>query len=302
MSWLLQEGADRSAAGDRLAALWKRPGIVRIPGAHDALSAVIARDAGFESLYLSGGALSASLALPDLGMMTQEELVGQTRSIVRASGLPLVVDGDTGYGEALNVMRLCRELEEAGAAAVQLEDQVLPKKCGHLSDKLLNDPESMCAKIAAARKARRHLRIIARTDAMASEGLDSAIERARAYIAAGADAIFPEALTEEAHFRAFSEALDVPLLANMTEFGKTPYYTAEQFESWGFKMVIWPVTSLRAAAGIVRDLYAHLAAQGSQEGFLERLMSRKDIYRHIGYSEYEALDGSIAASVVPDTE
>jgi len=301
MSWLLQDGADRTAAGDRLAALWERPGIVRIPGAHDALSAVIARDTGFESLYLSGGALSASLALPDLGMMTMEELVGEVRSIVRASALPLVVDGDTGYGEALNVMRLCRELEEAGAAAVQLEDQVLPKKCGHLSDKLLNDREAMCAKIAAARKARRHLRIIARTDAMASEGLDAAIARAQAYVDAGADAIFPEALTEEAHFRAFADAVDVPLLANMTEFGRTPYFTAEQFEAWGFKMVIWPVTSLRAAAGIVRDLYAHLAEHGSQEGFLDRLMTRKDIYRHIGYGEYEALDGSIAASVVPES-
>lgn len=301
MTWLLQEAAGQTA-GDRLAELWQRPRILRIPGAHDALSAVVARDTGFESLYLSGGALSASLALPDLGMMTMEEVIGEARSIVRASGLPLIVDGDTGYGEALNVMRLCRELEDAGAAAVQLEDQVLPKKCGHLSDKLLSDTDSMCAKIAAARKARRHLRIIARTDAMASEGLEAAIARAKAYVAAGADAIFPEALTEEAHFRAFAAALDVPLLANMTEFGKTPYYTAEQFEAWGFKMVIWPVTSLRAAAGIVRDLYAHLAEHGSQEGFLDRLMARKDIYGHIGYADYEALDGTIAASVVPDTE
>ena len=276
MAWLLQKQV-ATPAGDRLAALWGKREILRIPGAHNALSAVVARDTGFESLYLSGGALSASLALPDLGMMTMEELIHQVRSIVRASQLPLIVDGDTGYGEALNVMRLCRELEEAGAAAVQLEDQVLPKKCGHLSDKLLNDTASMSAKIAAARKARSHLRIIARTDAMASEGLDGAIARARA------DAIFPEALTEEAHFRAFSEALDVPLLANMTEFGKTPYFTAEQFQEWGFSMVIWPVTSLRAEAGIVRALYRHLAEHGGQEGFLDRLMSRQDIYGHIGY-------------------
>ncbi|UUX50037.1 methylisocitrate lyase [Nisaea acidiphila] len=301
MTWLLENAALRPA-GDRLAALWERPGILRIPGAHDPFSAVVARDTGFETLYLSGGALSASLALPDLGMMTMEELIGQVRGIVRASRLPLVVDGDTGYGEALNVMRLCRELEEAGAAAVQLEDQVLPKKCGHLSDKLLNDTDSMCAKIAAARKARRSLRIIARTDAMASEGLEAAIARAQSYVAAGADAIFPEALTDEGHFRAFAEALDVPLLANMTEFGKTPYYTAEQFEAWGFKMVIWPVTSMRAAAGIVRDLYAHLAEFGGQEGFLDRLMARKDIYKHIGYADYESLDGSIAASVVPEVD
>lgn len=301
MAWLLQKQV-AIPAGDRLAALWHKREILRIPGAHDALSAVIARDTGFESLYLSGGALSASLALPDLGMMTMEELVHQVRAIVRASQLPLIVDGDTGYGEALNVMRLCRELEEAGAAAVQLEDQILPKKCGHLSDKRLSDTASMCAKIAAARKARQHLRIIARTDAMASEGLEAAIARARAYVAAGADAIFPEALTEEAHFRAFSGALDVPLLANMTEFGKTPYFTAEQFEEWGFSMVIWPVTSLRAEAGIVRALYKHLAEHGGQEGFLDRLMTRKDIYEHIGYGEYEALDGTIAASVVPDTD
>lgn len=301
MTWLLRDGGGE-APGEVLAQLWKRPEILRIPGAHDPLSAVLAEQAGFESIYLSGGALSASLALPDLGMMTMEELVGQTRSIVRASRLPLIVDGDTGYGEALNVMRLCRELDEAGAAAVQLEDQVLPKKCGHLSDKRLTDTGSMCAKISAARKARRHLRIVARTDAMASEGIEAAIARAKAYVTAGADAIFPEALTEEAHFRAFAEALDVPLLANMTEFGKTPYVTAEQFQTWGFKMVIWPVTSLRAEAGIVRDLYRHLAEHGSQQGFLDRLMTRKDIYSAIGYGEYEALDGTIAASVVPDTE
>lgn len=299
MTWLIRK-SDQALAGERLAALWKRPGILRIPGAHNPLAAVLAAESGFESVYLSGGALSASLALPDLGMMTMEELVGTTRSIVRACPLPLVVDGDTGYGEALNVMRLVRELDEAGAAAVQLEDQILPKKCGHLSDKKLNDTASMCAKIAAARRARRHLRIIARTDAMASEGLDAAIGRARAYVEAGADAIFPEALTEEAHFRAFAAALDVPLLANMTEFGKTPYYTAEQFEAWGFKMVIWPVTSLRAEAGIVRDLYRHLAEHDGQQGFLDRLMARKDIYAAIGYADYEALDGSIAASVVPE--
>ena len=298
MTWLT-DPRDRRPAGDRLAALWARPGIVRLPGAHDALAALLARRAGFEALYLSGAAVTASLALPDLGVLTLEELTFFTRAICRAVDLPLVVDGDTGYGEALNVMRLVRELEDAGAAAVQLEDQVLPKKCGHLSDKRLVSAEDMARKVAAAARAARSLRIIARTDAVAGEGVAAAIARARLYVEAGAHAIFPEALTSEAGLRAFAAAVPVPLLANMTEFGKTPLLRATELGALGYKMVIWPVTSLRMAARAVEDCYAELAAHGTQEALLDRMQSRRDLYEVIEYHAYEALDTTIAKSVLP---
>ncbi len=299
MTWF-DSGQSTPPMGERLQLLWERPEILQTPGAHNALSALLAKRAGFEALYLSGGAVSASLGLPDLGVMTIEEVLVFVRSITRATDLPLIVDGDTGYGEALNVMRLVRDLEDAGAAAVQLEDQILPKKCGHLSDKRLVEPEAMAAKIAAAVKSRRHLRIIARTDAIASEGLDAAISRAQLYRAAGADMIFPEALIDAEDMARFTAAVSAPMLANMTEFGKTPYLTAAQFQDLGFDLVIWPVSSLRAAAERIDTLYKHLASDGGQGGFLDQMMSRKEIYEVIGYHDYEALDDSIAQSIVPD--
>lgn len=299
MTWF-DSGRSIPPMGERLQLLWERPEILQTPGAHNALSALLAKRAGFEALYLSGGAVSASLGLPDLGVMTIEEVLVFVRSITRATDLPLIVDGDTGYGEALNVMRLVRDLEDAGAAAVQLEDQILPKKCGHLSDKRLVEPEAMAAKIAAAVKSRRHLRIIARTDAIASEGLDAAISRAQLYRAAGADMIFPEALIDAEDMARFTAAVSAPMLANMTEFGKTPYLTAAQFQDLGFDLVIWPVSSLRAAAERIDTLYKHLASDGGQGGFLDQMMSRKEIYEVIGYHDYEALDDSIAQSIVPD--
>ena len=228
-----------------------------------------------------------------------EELLLFVRVICRSSKLPLIVDGDTGYGEALNVMRLVQDLEQAGAAAVQIEDQILPKKCGHLSDKLLNTPEAMARKISAARKARKHLRIIARTDAAASEGFDSALERAKLYVDAGADIIFPEALTNKDQMRKFNDAIGVPTLANMTEFGRTPYITGEEFRNLGFSIVIWPVTSLRCEALAMQELYSHLYQRDGQEGYLNKLMKREEIYKSIGYHDYEALDHTISKSVVP---
>src|SRR5262245_44422535 len=178
MTWLLEQ-RDGVAPGERLAALWRRPQILGIPGAHTPLAGILARRAGFEALYLSGGALSSTLGLPDLGVMTLGDLIFFTRALYRATGLPIVVDADTGYGEALNVMRTVRELEEAGAAAIQIEDQIMPKKCGHLSDKQLASVDDMATRVAAARRARKHLRIIARTDALAQEGMDASISRAR---------------------------------------------------------------------------------------------------------------------------
>jgi methylisocitrate lyase len=299
MTWLDNDGNESAPPGERLAQLWRGPGILKIPGAHNALAGLMAKRAGFKALYLSGAALSASLGLADLGILGLDELCLFTRMIARATGLPLVVDGDTGFGGILNVMRTVRELEDAGAAAVQIEDQMLPKKCGHLNDKRLVAPEEMAAKIAAAMRARRHLRIIARTDAVGVEGIEAAIARARLYREAGADAIFPEALTTEEMFRTFAREIDAPLLANMTEFGRTPYFTAKQFEDFGFAMVIWPVSSLRIAAKAIGDLYECITREGSAESLLERMQTRAQLYETIGYSEYEALDQSVAQSVVP---
>jgi methylisocitrate lyase len=300
VTWLTETARDPRPPGDRLAALWAQPGIVRMPGAHTPLAALLARRAGFEALYLSGAAVSASLALPDLGVLTLDELTFFTRAICRAVDLPLLVDGDTGYGEALNVMRLVRELEDAGAAAVQLEDQVLPKKCGHLSDKRLAAPQDMARKVAAAVRAARHLRVIARTDALAAEGLDAAIARARLYVEAGAHAVFPEALRSVDEIRAFAAAVQVPLLANMTEFGKTPLLPADELARLGYKMVIWPVTALRLAARAMEDGYALLARAGTQQALLERMQTRKELYETIAYHDYEALDATIARSALPE--
>jgi len=300
MTWLTADFWEAAPAGERLGAMFAQPGIVRVPGAHDAMAGLLAKRAGFGCLYVSGGAVTAARGLPDLGVLTMEELCASTRTIARATGLPLIVDGDTGYGEALNVMRLVRELEDAGAAAVQIEDQILPKKCGHLNDKRLASPEDMAAKVAAARRARSHLRIIARTDAAASEGLDGAIRRARLYAEAGADILFPDALTGEADFRAFCAAVPVPVMANMTEFGRTPYFTADQLESFGCRIVIWPVSSLRIAAKAMEGLYAELARAGSAAALLDGMQTRAELYETIGYHDYEALDASVARSVVPD--
>lgn len=300
-TWLEADG--QSAAehpATRLRRLIDGPGILCAPGAHDALSGLLARQAGFACLYISGAALTASRGLPDLGILTMQELCNTTRSIARATALPLIVDGDTGYGEALNAMRLVRELEDAGAAAVQIEDQVLPKKCGHLNDKTLIPPADMAHKIAAARRASSRILIIARTDA-AVHSLDEAIDRSRLYLAAGADVIFPEALTDDDQFRTFARAIDAPLLANMTEFGKTPYRTASEFEALGFKIVIWPVSSLRIAAKAISELYAELASSGTTKELLHRMQTRSELYETIGYSDFEALDESITRSTVPVT-
>ena len=297
MTWLTETDRDSRPAGDRLAALWAEPGILGLPGTHDPLAALLARRAGFRALYVSGAGLAASLALPDLGILTLGELTYFTRAIVRASGLPVLVDGDTGYGEVLNVVRLVRELEDAGAAAVQLEDQILPKKCGHLSGKRLVTPEEMARKIAAAVRAARHLRIVARTDAVELEGLDRAIARARLYREAGAHAIFPEALHE---LRAFALAVPGPLLANMTEFGRTPLLPAAELARLGYKMVIWPVSALRVAARAMEAFYGDLARSGTQAAWLDRMQTRRELYDLIGYHDYEALDDAIARSILPD--
>ena len=287
-------------AGERFRALLDRGGIVQIPGAHNGMAALQARAAGFEACYLSGAAMTASMGLPDLGVITVDEVCFFVRQVSRACALPVLVDGDTGYGEALNVMSMVRSFEDAGAAAVHIEDQILPKKCGHLNDKKLADAHDMAAKVAAARRARRHLYVIARTDAAASEGMDGAVARARLYVEAGADAIFPEALHDAEMFREFARRLEgVPLLANMTEFGRTPFFTAAEFEAMGYRMVIWPVSSLRVANKAQEGLYAAIRRDGGTHRVIDAMQTRAELYATIDYAGYEALDAGIVSTVVP---
>lgn len=300
MPYLVADDLPTEPAGARLRRLLERPGILQMPGAYNGLAALQAKAAGFEALYLSGAAMSASMGLPDLGILTIDDVCFFVRQIARAAQLPILVDGDTGFGEALNVMHMVRSFEDAGAAAVQIEDQLLPKKCGHLNDKKLAHPQDMAAKIAAAARARRHLYIVARTDAVDSEGVAGAIERAQLYVEAGADAVFPEALTDAQAFREFASAVKVPLMANMTEFGRTPFMTASEFEALGYKIVIWPVSALRMAAKAHADLYASLRSDGGAHRLVERMQTRAELYETIGYHRYEALDSSIIASIVPE--
>ncbi|MXO67151.1 methylisocitrate lyase [Altericroceibacterium endophyticum] len=301
MPYLVADELPAESAGKRFAQLLERSGILRIPGAHNGQAALQARAEGFEALYLSGAAMTASMGLPDLGIITVDEVAFFIRQIARASGLPLLVDGDTGYGEALNAMHMVRVFEEAGAGAVHLEDQVLPKKCGHLNGKTLVPAKEMATKIAAARKASRDMVIVARTDAAGVEGFDAAVERARIYVDAGAQAIFPEALVTRDMFSAFADAMpDVPLLANMTEFGRTPFFTASEFEDMGYRMVIWPVSSLRVANKAQAQLYASIREHDGAHEMVGAMQTRAELYDVIGLKDYEALDASIIATVLPD--
>jgi methylisocitrate lyase len=298
-TYLVGQNLPTEPAGERFAKLVRRGGILRIPGAYNGLAALLARRHGFEALYVSGAAVSASMGLPDLGIITVEDMCFVIRQVSRACALPVLVDGDTGYGEALNVMHMVRAFEDAGAAAVHIEDQLLPKKCGHLNDKKLAAPEDMAAKIAAAARARRHLYIIARTDAAASEGIEGAVARAKRYLDAGADAIFPEALTTADMFREFARRVNAPLLANMTEFGRTPYFTAAEFESMGYRMVIWPVSALRIAAKAQEQLYATIRREDGPRSLIGQMQTRQELYETISYADYETLDASIVKTVLP---
>src|SRR6202051_2316829 len=278
MTYLVADDLPTTPAGQRFRELLARPGILRMPGAHNGQAGLQARAAGFDALYLSGAAMTASMGIPDLGMITVDAVCFFVKQITRATGLPLLVDGDTGYGEALNVMHMVRSFEDSGAAAVHIEDQLLPKKCGHLNDKKLADARDMATKIAAAGKARRHLYIIARTDAADAEGMDGAVARAKLYLESGAEAIFPEALTSAEMFREFARRVKGPLLANMTEFGRTPVFTAGEFEEMGYRMVIWPASAMRIAAKAQEELYAAIKRDGGTHNMLPRMQTRKELY------------------------
>lgn len=300
MSWIVNKQSSQEELAGRFRKLMSAPDILQIPGAHDGMAALLAKEAGFSAIYLSGAAYTASRGLPDLGIITSAEIAERAKDLVRAADLPLLVDIDTGFGGVLNVARTAREMLEARVAAVQIEDQQLPKKCGHLNGKQLVPIKEMAQKIKAIKQAAPSLIVVARTDARAQEGLAAAIKRSEAYIEAGADAIFPEALQAENEFRQFAERIPVPLLANMTEFGKTPYYRADEFEDMGFHMVIYPVTSLRAAAKACERMFGLMKEHGSQKEGLHDMQTRKELYDTISYYDYEALDKTIAKTVLPD--
>lgn len=302
MSWLIEEEPDQQRLAAEFRQLVNSGPIVKIPGTHDGMAARIAKQAHFKAIYLSGAAYTASRGLPDLGLIYSNEVAERARELVRASGLPLLVDIDTGFGGILNVARTAKEMVEAKVAAVQIEDQEMPKKCGHLNGKKLISAEEMIQKIRTIKAVSPKLFIVARTDAKSVEGMDEAIHRAKQYLAAGADAIFPEALESQEDFQHFSQEVQCPLLANMTEFGRTPYYTAEQFESWGFHMVIYPVTSLRVAAKAYERVFEEINQTGSQKGSLSHMQTRNELYETIRYYDYEALDGKIAKTILNENE
>jgi len=266
---------------------------IAVPGAFNALVARMIDEAGFAATYLSGAAFSAgTLALPDVGLITLTELATETARIAQAVDIPLIVDADTGYGAPVQVERTIFELESAGAAAVQLEDQQSAKRCGHLSGKSLVDVEEMCAKLRAAAGARGDddLVIIARTDAREIEDLDGALTRARRYLDAGADWIFPEALVDRDEFARFADEIEAPLVANMTEFGKSPSLTVDELAAMGYAAVLYPVTLLRVALKGVEAVLATLAVDGTQRDLLDLMMTRQDLYELLRYDDYEARD------------
>lgn len=267
-----------------------------VPGAFNALTAKLVAAAGFRAAYLSGAAFSAgALALPDIGLFTLSELADETRRLTTAgSSLAWIVDADTGFGEAVNVERTVRTLEAAGAAAIQLEDQRLPKRCGHLSGKSLVDTAEMCAKLRAAAAARADSQtiILARTDARGVDGFDAAVERAKRFVDAGADWIFPEALETPDEFARFAKAVPVPLLANMTEFGKSPLLTRTELTQLGYAAALLPVTTLRIAMRAVEEALGTIAATGTQKGLIDKMQTRQQLYDLLGYSDFEARDRS----------
>jgi methylisocitrate lyase len=259
--------------------------IVRMPGAFSPLVAMAIEDAGFDGVYVSGAALAADLGLPDVGVTTLTEVAGRGAQIAAATSLPALIDADTGFGDAMGVARTIRLLEDAGLAGCHLEDQVSVKRCGHLDGKTLVPEEEMVARIAAAVAARRDpgFVICARTDARGPEGLDAAIRRARRYVEAGADMVFPEALADAREFALVRAAVPVPLLANMTEFGKSRLLGAGELESLGVNAVIYPVTTLRLAMGAVEDGLRAIARDGTQEPLVPRMQTRARLYELLGY-------------------
>ena len=261
-----------------------------LPGAINPVMAMLAREAGFRALYLSGsGVATTAFGLPDLGMTTMSELVEETRRICRAVDTPLIVDADTGFGSELNIERTVQELIAVGAAGCHIEDQDLPKRCGHRPNKQIVSQGEMVARVRAAVRARADsgFFVIARTDAFARDGIDATIDRCRACIDEGADALFPEALTELSQYEKLAASVNAPILANITEFGKTPLFTVEDLAAVGVRIVLYPLTIFRMLLAAGRKGYTTLRANGSQKDLLSEMMTREEYYKVINYHEYE---------------
>lgn len=269
--------------------------LLQFPGAFSPLAAMSISNIGFDGVYVSGAVLSADLGLPDIGLTTLSEVAGRAEQIARATDLPAIVDCDTGFGEPMSAARTIRMMEERGLSGCHLEDQVNPKRCGHLDNKAVVETAEMVRRIRAAANAKRdpNFVLIARTDSRAIEGLDKAIDRAKAYVDAGAEMIFPEAMADQSEFEAMRKALDVPLLANMTEFGKSDLLTTEQLSNLGYNVVIYPVTTLRLAMKATEDGLKAIKQQGTQEGILDRMQHRRDLYALLRYEDYNDYDQSI---------
>lgn len=267
----------------------------RFPGAFNPLSAKLIERRGFEGVYISGAVLSADLGLPDIGLTTLTEVAGRSQQIARVTALPALVDADTGFGEPMNAARTAQVLEDAGVAGMHLEDQVNPKRCGHLDGKDVVETDVAVRRITAAVAARRDpdFVIAARTDAAAVHGIDDAIDRAKAYADAGADLIFPEAMRNPADFERLRAAVDVPILANMTEFGKSELLDATTLESLGVNIAIYPVTLLRLAMHAADAGLTALTEQGTQAGLLDRMQHRRDLYDLLDYESYSTFDENI---------
>ncbi|MDQ1608302.1 MAG: methylisocitrate lyase [Microbacteriaceae bacterium] len=283
--------AKRAALRERLAS----GELLRFPGAFNPLSARLIERKGFDGVYISGAVLSADLGLPDIGLTTLTEVAGRSAQIARMTELPALVDADTGFGEPMNVARTVQTLEDAGVAGLHIEDQVNPKRCGHLDGKQVVDEDTALKRIRAAVDARRdpNLLIMARTDIRAVDGLAAAIDRARALVDAGADAIFPEAMADLSEFEAVRTAVDVPLLANMTEFGKSDLFTSQQLADVGINIVIWPVSLLRLAMGAAERGLDSLATEGTLKPLLSEMQHRSALYDLIDYEGYNAFDSSV---------
>jgi methylisocitrate lyase len=269
--------------------------LLRFPGAFNPLSARLIEEKGLEGVYISGAVISADLGLPDIGLTTLTEVAGRAAQIARMTDLPAIVDADTGFGEPMNVARTVQQLEDAGVAGLHIEDQVNPKRCGHLDGKAVVDEDTAIKRIRAAVAARRdpNLLIMARTDIRALDGMDSAIDRAKALVDAGADAIFPEAMVDLSEFAAMRAAVDVPLLANMTEFGKSELFSNEQLASVGINIVIYPVSLLRLAMGAAERGLDTILDEGSLTSRVPEMQTRARLYELLDYESYGSFDNSV---------
>lgn len=269
--------------------------LLQFPGAYNPMVGMLIEQKGFDGIYVSGAVMANSMGLPDIGMTTLTEVSQFASAIARVTSLPSIMDIDTGFGETMSVARTIKELTYLGMAGCHIEDQINPKRCGHLDNKELVTVDAMVQKVKAAADAKtdKNFVLIARTDARGVEGIDKALDRAKAYVDAGADMIFPEAMKDESEFEAFRKAVDVPLLANMTEFGKSRLLNKSELESLGYNMVIYPVTTQRLAMHAVEKGLDIIATDGSQEGALEIMQTRKRLYEVLHYEDYNAYDSSL---------